>query len=387
MIPNLLLLKALAMRFELTVASKDSFCNRDEKRKILRDAMMDGTPIWIQAPRRYGKTSLVRQSASELIEQDQPISIAPVDFMLCVSLGECCTKIVYAVEQQISELATTPDQMFAKMQKIFSRSLVQFVDNKFTIKLRSKTEATKLEVEDAIMGLDALLKEMDRRVVIHLDEFQQLGELDPSFSIEGVIRHCLEKTKNISFVFSGSNRHLMEQAMSATQRPLYHHTLSIKLDRISEADYTKHIQNAAIEVWGKELEDNAVSNIFMFAQRHAYFTSALCRSAFTQATLPTAFDITRHWKEVVDQDLTVIQNEIKSITKNMVKVVKGLAMENAVEVTSTAFAERVGVKVGSLSAAVKSLHEMDIIEKRGLNGEWALLSPSMEYFIRSNRIE
>jgi hypothetical protein len=377
------------MHFQLTVASNESFCNRESEREKLRRCMMDSTHAWIQAPRRYGKTSLVRQACSELTQQDLPIDIASVDFMLSSSVEDCCKQILKAIEQQVSKHQSSSSAFIESVSRYFQRANFKITNNKANLSFSNELPPTIEDVAHAIMGLDSWLTEKKSRVVIHLDEFQEVGHLDPSYTLEATIRHCAEKVSNITFVFSGSNRHLMEQAMANENRPLFHHCQVIQLKRISAADYSAHIQDAAQTQWGKSLSQEAIDNIFMLAKCHAYFTAALCREAFFCEKPPSASDIIRCWKEIVEYDRDTIHIELKNLTPNMLNVLKALALQPESKVGSQAFANKAKVKVGSLKDAIKRLHEADYIEKRSdehRDNAWSIVSPSLEYFIRSRAV-
>lgn len=374
------------MRFRLTVASNESFCNREGERTTLKQCMLDSTHVWIQAPRRYGKTSLVRQACSELTDLGKPVSIAPIDFMLCSSLEDCCKRILRAIEQQVSVDQNQISTLMSSLMKYFKRASFNVANNKANLSFSKEVPPKIEDIEEALIGLDNWLGESERRVVIHFDEFQEVGRLDPSFSLEATIRHCAERVSNMTFVFSGSNRHLMEQAMADENRPLFHHCQVMKLNRISIEDYTLHIQNAANEKWGEHLSTQAIDNIFMLGKCHAYFTAALCREVFFTDKPPSPSDVIIAWKGIVESDRDTIHIELKNLTPNMLNVLKALALQPEQQITSQAFADRAKVKTGSIKDAIRKLYEGDYIEKTTSSMEWSVVSPSLEYFIRSREI-
>lgn len=62
-----------------------------------------------------------------------------------------------------------------------------------------------------LLGLDRAAGMVGRPVVLVLDEFQQLSPLSPRTAprgLEGTIRHAVERSGNVAYVFSGRQRHL-----------------------------------------------------------------------------------------------------------------------------------------------------------------------------------
>ena len=106
-------------------------------------------------------------------------------------------------------------------------------------------QAPEKSIIDALLGLDNLAKVLAVQVVVVFDEFQQIGTLNESHEIEASIRHAVERSQHVSYVFSGSNRHLLSQMFNDKRRPFYHLCELMRLGRIARNDYLEFIQAAA----------------------------------------------------------------------------------------------------------------------------------------------
>ena len=58
-------------------------------------------------------------------------------------------------------------------------------------------------------------------VIFFIDEFQRLTEITEDHAIEAAIRHVAQTLKNVVYIFSGSNRHLIEKMFFDRNRPFY----------------------------------------------------------------------------------------------------------------------------------------------------------------------
>jgi uncharacterized protein len=75
--------------------------------------------------------------------------------------------------------------------------------------VKSKTVET---ISDILKKLDEVAALAGKRVVVVMDEFQQVSEI-PDHTIEASIRNAMQYSKHVSYVFSGSNRHMLLSAV------------------------------------------------------------------------------------------------------------------------------------------------------------------------------
>ena len=92
------------------------------------------------------------------------------------------------------------------------------------------TASTILNILERI---EKLSKKYNKKLVLFFDEFQRIYQIAESHPIESVIRQVAQLTKTMSFIFSGSNRHLLYQIFNDRSRPFYKLCDRISLERIS----------------------------------------------------------------------------------------------------------------------------------------------------------
>ena len=62
-----------------TLVDKESFVNRVEERKQLKELLGSGINVMLISPRRWGKSSLVQKSMTELSAEDKEVRICYID--------------------------------------------------------------------------------------------------------------------------------------------------------------------------------------------------------------------------------------------------------------------------------------------------------------------
>ena len=62
-----------------TLVDKESFVNRIEERKQLKELLGSGINVMLISPRRWGKSSLVKVAMDELMHEDKHIRVCFID--------------------------------------------------------------------------------------------------------------------------------------------------------------------------------------------------------------------------------------------------------------------------------------------------------------------
>ncbi len=82
----------------------------------------------------------------------------------------------------------------------------------------------QLDEEDVRAGIQDLLDELTNlggKVVVALDEFQQISQLEDKGWLEATVRTHFQKLPNVSFLFTGSRKGLISEMLNDPARPLY----------------------------------------------------------------------------------------------------------------------------------------------------------------------
>src|SRR3989338_1453323 len=97
---------------------------------------------------------------------------------------------------------------------------VNYKDVGISIELGGKQEKSAYRILRLLERIDRLAEKRKKRVVLFFDEFQRVGEISQDRAVESVIRQVAQETKNMMFIFSGSNRHLLYVMFDDRNRPL-----------------------------------------------------------------------------------------------------------------------------------------------------------------------
>lgn len=135
-----------------------------------------------------------------------------------------------------------------------------------------------LSFEKSLTKLFSYLESQNKPVVIAIDEFQQVAEY-PESNTEASLRTIIQRLKNTTFVFCGSNKHLIHEMFNSAKRPFFASTQSIYLDKIEHEDYKSFILKQ-FKKYKKKISEAAVDFILSWTKRHTFYTQAVCNRAF-----------------------------------------------------------------------------------------------------------
>lgn len=374
-------------RFPRRIVTGDAFCNRVDDRKLLAKLLHQGTHVWMQAHRRHGKTSLLLQTVEDMKNRHEQI-VAQRCHLLFTSGNESIIKqilqsvclltaaIIEFDNQFQGEVKSQSQTLLTKVMARFSRlnPKVGIEKGKFSLSFEANNDVEALK--KGLEKLDELAAEYKVRAVLIIDEFQELGKSEEGILLESVIRERLEMARSLTFVFCGSERALMSQAMADTKRPLYNHTYPFELHRISAECYHQHLNHMAELEWGCQLADDVFSSIIELTERHPYYVNAVCSELWLRPEVPTNDDVSDAWDKTVKMVETQEQRLFQQLTGNEKKTLTAIAKGHCRQMNSAKVTNAIGLGASTVSKTLKQLQNKDIITKD--DGRYSVINPCIK---------
>ena len=344
--------------FPTHLALGQAFCNRKEELKQLQYNIEGVNPVLIMAPRRYGKTSLALNTFSKI-----KWPYAHVDFYKSLSERDIERTILNGAGKLLGSLETTPKRLLKLASDFFASTHIKVGLEKTGLILefgRREHEPADSIIE-TLEKLHTIAVNKKTKVILFMDEFQSVGKITDNYSIEAALREAAQKSTHVVYVFSGSDRQLIQEMFSDKKRPFYRLCNLITLDRISKEDYTAYIQKAAQDRWGKKLLDNVLAQIFRITERHPYYVNKLS-SMLWSGSYPCEKMVAKSWDSYVLENKSQIERELGLLSINQQKILISIAQEGpARELFGKAFSTRINVSLSSISRALTALLEKDYL--------------------------
>ncbi len=347
--------------FPLSIAEGQAFCNRVEEISQLKYCIEHLRPVLLVSPRRYGKTSLALHAISQL-----QLPYVQFDFFSVVDESDIERVILQGAGKMISCLESIPKRALALANEVFEGTNITVSLNNIgvSIDINRNKEKPAYHVLDVLERLERLAIKANKKIILFFDEFQCVGEIAPNHAIEAVLRQVAQLTKSIAFVFSGSNRHLLNQMFEDRNRPFYKLCEKITIDRISEIAYQPHLQYVAQRKWDAEFSQRELDAIFSYTGRHPYYMNLLCSRLIIKACLPTTEEIRQVWHHYMIEERASVASELELLSKNQRKLLTVLARIGGIDAPlGYNFIQQANMSKATLSQSLSFLKKKDYIFK------------------------
>lgn len=331
------------------------FCDREKETQKVISALVNERNVTLMAPRRYGKTGLIKNVFHRLGDEFATVYI---DIYATNNLREFTEMLANSV---IGALDTTSEKALQSVGRFF-KALRPVVTPEAGGGFSFSLSVEKDDAEVTLKGVFDYLASKDRRIVVAIDEFQQILNY-PEKGTEALLRGYIQFLENTSFIFAGSRHHLMSEMFAMPKHPFYNSTDIMELSVIDKDVYSRFVEGfLAVEGRGFSLE--AFSALYArFDGVTWYVQSVLNRIWANGGGLTTPDQVERMVADVLSDraltyhDLFALQNDVAKL------LLKGIARERCVsEITAGGFLARHHITApSSVRAALPALLENDLV--------------------------
>lgn len=250
----------------------DAFTDRKEETERLKANFTYGVNTILISPRRMGKTSLVDKVCS--LVEDEHIRIAHIDAFGCRSehdfVNAFATAVVRATSGKWDEWMENAKVFLSRFVPKISFGQAPMTD--FSISLEYNPHNTT--TEEVLQLPEVIAKAKGIRIVVCIDEFQQLGDFPDSLTFQKKLRGVWQRQSHVSYCLYGSKKHMMEQMFQNQSYPFYRFGDLFYLDKISEDDWAAYIRER-FRVTGKRISDDLARVICSVTDRYSSYVQQL----------------------------------------------------------------------------------------------------------------
>lgn len=354
-------------RFVYGVAVSDyNFIGREQETKRLLDNFRGGINVILMSPRRLGKTSLVKHVCNKLDEED--IITIYLDIFGCKSEYDFYNKLAAEVLKQTASkrelwLEEAKEFIYRLTPKI-SFSPEPNADFAISLGITPKTHTP----EEVLGMAEKIAIKKGKRIVICIDEFQQIGEMANSKQIQARLRTVWQHQKQVSYCLFGSKHHLMSAIFLHRSMPFYQFGDIISLDKIATADWVEYIVSHFAD--GKRTISRALAeDICKFTENYSAYVQQLSWLVFTQkeeGETVTEEDVKQAMNDLLATNEILFMQMIEPLSEYQLNFLRAIASGVTKDFGLSEVREE--YKLGSYSNINRlktALLERDLIEKRG----------------------
>ncbi len=372
-------LKANPFKFGDPVAGA-YYLPRPELTAMVRQFLENRIHIVLMGPRRFGKTSFVLNLLGSLEKEHYTCLL--VDIFNITSHKDFLHQLLRAIRKK---------ETFKNKLKSWWEGISRFVP-RITAELDPMTGNPSLgftighlgeaDVKNAIQDLLEELSSLGSKVILALDEFQKISEINDDGWLEATLRTHFQRLTNVSFLFTGSRKSLISEMLNDPSRPLYRSCQTIEFPTFGP-EFTDWIAKRFATV-GIVCDKKAVEHLRQLVQDTPNYVQMVCFHLVAQARVQVADrDVLEVLETVARQNAYAYQTLLNSLTLAQQRALRLAANEKRSLFQKDLLIEYEISSASALHSSINALKAKGILDEEGTSkGNVLFDDPLFAYWLR-----
>ena len=221
-----------------------AFVDREDELDRLAGDLLAGQKVFLISPRRFGKSSLIRQALRTAGRRGAlTVELTVSSYSSYVAFLEGYARALLSAETRIDRLRSRLRELFTTVRPEVRVEAEPGGAGRFAIAFPTvRTAKDQERLAEEVFALPArIAKARGRRLAVALDEFQAIASFDGG-QIEHALRAAIQTQREVGYIFSGSEPSLMAQ-MLQRKRPFYKAGPVLHLGRIPADRFAAFIES------------------------------------------------------------------------------------------------------------------------------------------------
>ncbi|HSW73061.1 MAG TPA: ATP-binding protein [Chlamydiales bacterium] len=354
------------------------YLDRPELSGTLSQFLSNRSHVVLIGPRRFGKTSFVLNLLKEF-EEESYICVF-VDIFNITSLRDFLQQMLRALNLKKS--------IWSKFLQSFSQyrpKISADVDSYSGQPTFGMTidKANEKDIKDAVQDLFLEISKLGNRVIIAIDEFQKISQIEDKGWLEATLRTFMQQLKNTSFLLTGSRKSIVYDMLNNSTRPLYRSAQIIEFPSFG-AEFTDWV----IDRFRKsniKCDKKPINLLRKMVQDTPNYVQMICFHLVAEGkTHVTGEEVENVLKKVARQNAYAYQTLLNTLSLTQQRSLR-LAAKEGKQLFSKHLLEKYEIASGAaLSSALKALKEKGILdEEETYRGSVAFDDPLFSFWLKS----
>ena len=340
--------------------SPEYFCDRKQETAKITDGLHNGRNITLIAPRRMGKTGLIRHTFQNINNQDSKIITLYMDIFSTQSLGDFVKLFANTV---LGKLDSNPKKALNRITRFIRSCRPIFTIDELTGIPKVTIDVVPSDEENTLKEIFDYLSSSEKRCYIAIDEFQQISEY-PEQGVEALLRSYTQFATNVNFIFAGSKKHIMQEMFTSSKRPFYQSSQIITIDAIEKEEYA----NFAIKHFSENnitLPKKIFDSIYDKYDGHTWYIQVMLNRLYGFHREVNEELVNYAISEIISDYSYSYADLMKAYPSSNIRLLKAIAKEGCVkEILSGNFITKYRLRAASsVSTSLKKLTENELVYK------------------------
>lgn len=347
------------------IVADNDFTDREEETRRLVANIFSQTNTAIISPRRWGKSSLVNKAIESVSKSDRSILFVKINAFKCETPQDFYELFAKRTVEGISPSA---EALLSNAKEFISRLLPKLsvsgpagqYEMSFGVDLKNNP------IEEDILDLpQQIASKRKKKVVVCIDEFQQIGEFPGTDRFQKILRSHWQEQPDVAYILYGSKKHMMLNIFGEYGSPFYKFGDLMFLPKISGENWIAYIRDRFTQT-GKSIPDAVAGHLAALVENHPYYVQQLAQYSWLRTDKVCSEEIVdASFQGMLDSLNLQFVNLMDSLTEKqrsfLCAVSDGVGNLSAVETLSR---YRLGTS-GNIRILKSALKKRDLIEETG----------------------
>ncbi len=364
------------------VITIDFFTNRTKEIKRLEQNFVNGVNTILISPRRWGKSSLVKNTAEKLVLKNKKFKVVFIDLFNVLNEEEFYNEIAY---ETIKCTATKFEGWVENSIKFLSKfkpSIGLSNDPSVAFDLQLSLTETRKNFKDILDLPEKIAIEKNIHLIVCIDEFQNVEKFSSdAVALQKKMRAQWQHHHHVTYCLYGSKRHLMMALFEKQSMPFFKFGDTFYLEKIKEEHWLPYIQKQFLQTH-KSISEELCSQIVRLMQEHPYYVQQLCQLVWLNTNKKVTADIlATSIADLMDRNNALFQRDFEMLTSTQVNYLRAM-LHGETAFSSKEVLQRYNMGTSAnIQRVVKALEDKEIINKLGKTIEFA--DPAFALFLKS----
>ena len=261
------------------IVSDNDFTDREEETRKLVSNFLSRTNTAIISPRRWGKSSLVNKAIEAVSKTDNSILFVKMNAFKCETPQDFYELFA---KRTIECMSSTAEALLSNAKEFISRLLpkLSISDPAGLYEMSFGVDLKNNPIGEDILDLPRQIASKRRKkVVVCIDEFQQIGEFADTNKFQKILRSHWQEQSDVAYILYGSKKHMMLNIFGEYGSPFYKFGDLMLLPKIAKENWVAYIKDRFTKT-KKSISDDVAGHLADLVENHSYYVQQLAQYAW-----------------------------------------------------------------------------------------------------------
>lgn len=307
-----------------TLATRENFVDRVGDRAQLKNFLLSHINVMLVSPRRWGKSSLVKVAMEELMEENRNIRVCNIDAFSIGSEAEFykafASQVIACASSKLEKRIQDAKKFLTGVvpQVVIKDDVTNFMafDVKFIPQEQDKMDILRLP--------ETLAVAKKIKIIVCIDEYQQLANLPEYKNMEGKMRSVWQQQQHVSYCLYGSKRHMMLDIFNNSNSPFYRFGQLLFLNKIPKEEWIPYIVSR-FEKSGKSITPLFAERICDVTECHSWYIQQCCYFIWNSTTVEvTEESFNFGLRQMINTNSPMFLTDTESLAPSQIEMLRAI---------------------------------------------------------------